>query len=89
VSLAAQAQFVGKQFDDDLNQARVAGQTDPGLPKYGLLDLTASRAFGPNLEVFFGVQNVFDREYFVMTNPTTVGTPRLVNGGVRIRFVGR
>jgi outer membrane receptor protein involved in Fe transport len=89
VSLAVQAQFVGKQFDDDLNQARVAGQDEPGLPKYGVLDLTGSRAIGPNLEVFFGVQNVFDREYFVMTNPTTVGTPRLVNGGVRIRFVGR
>ena len=32
------------------------------------------------------MQNLTDREYFVGTLPTTIGTPRLVNGGVRIRF---
>jgi outer membrane receptor protein involved in Fe transport len=49
----------------------------------------ASRSFGNNLDVFFGVQNLFDQAYFVQTNPSTVGTPRLVSGGVRVRFVGR
>jgi len=39
--------------------------------------------------VFFGVQNLLDKEYFVQTNPSTIGTPRLINGGVRIRFSGR
>ena len=43
----------------------------------------ASRAFGSNIDVFFGVQNLFDQKYFVQTNPSTFGTPRLVNGGVR------
>ena len=49
----------------------------------------ASRAIGSNLDVFFGVQNLFDQAYFVQTGPSTLGTPRLVSGGVRIRFVGR
>jgi outer membrane receptor protein involved in Fe transport len=67
----------------------VPGFSQPGLPKYALVDFTASRAMGRNLEVFFGVQNLFNREYFVGTLPTTIGSPRLVNGGFRLRFIGR
>ncbi|PYR38531.1 MAG: hypothetical protein DMF90_02920, partial [Acidobacteria bacterium] len=89
VTLTLGAQFVGRQFDDDLNSRIVPGYTDPGLPKYSVWDLTASRAFGKNVEVFFGVQNLADREYYVGTLPTTIGSPRLLNGGVRIRFSGR
>jgi len=89
VTITLGAQFVGRQFDDDLNSRIVPGYTDPGLPKYSVWDLTASRAFGKNVEVFFGVQNLADKEYYVGTLPTTTGSPRLVNGGVRIRFSGR
>jgi outer membrane receptor protein involved in Fe transport len=99
VTLAGGVQFLGRQFDDDLNVRAVpaaalteAGydvSTAPGLPGYALVDLMASRSFGNNLDVFFGVQNLFDQAYFVQTNPSTVGTPRLVSGGVRVRFVGR
>ncbi len=89
VTVAIGAQFLGRQFDDDLNSRVVPGFTDPGLPKYAMWDLTASRAVGHNLEVFFGVQNLADRQYFVGTLPTTIGSPRLVNGGVRIRFSGK
>jgi hypothetical protein len=32
------------------------------------------------------VQNLFDEEYIVGTLPTTIGSPRLVHGGVRVRF---
>ena len=67
----------------------VPGYTQPGLPGYPIVDATASRAIGRNVEVFVGVQNLFNREYFVGTLPTTIGSPRLVNGGVRIRVVGR
>ena len=35
------------------------------------------------------IQNLLDKEYLVQTNPSTIGTPRLVNGGIRIRFTGR
>jgi iron complex outermembrane receptor protein len=99
LTIAAGVQFLGRQFDDDLNVRTVpaatlaeAGYTasdEPGLPKYAVVDLMASRTFGPNTEVFFGVQNLFDQKYFVQTNPSTFGTPRLVSGGVRLRFAGR
>jgi outer membrane receptor protein involved in Fe transport len=82
-------QAVGRQFDDDLNSRVVPGETEPGLPGYALLDLSASKSLGQNFEIFFGAQNVFDRTYFVGTLPTTTGTPRLVHGGVRLRFAGR
>ena len=65
---------IGTQFDDDQNLRAVPGYTTPGLPKYGTASLRASRNLGSRLEVFFGVQNLFDQEYFVMTNPTTVGS---------------
>jgi outer membrane receptor protein involved in Fe transport len=102
-TIAVGAQFLGRQFDDDLNvrtvgaaalaEAGYAVSTKPGLPAYAVVDLMASRAIGrangSNVEVFFGVQNLFDKEYFVQTGPSTIGTPRLVNGGIRVRFAGR
>ena len=81
--------FFGRQFDDDQNARIKPGETEPGLPAYALMDVSASRAVGRNLEVFVGVQNVFDEEYYVMLLPTTIGSPRLVHGGVRVRFSGR
>jgi outer membrane receptor protein involved in Fe transport len=79
-TLAAAAQLVGGQFDDDLNTPTRR------LPNYTLMDLTASRQFGRNAEVFLGVQNLFDEEYLVGTLPTTVGAPRLLTGGIRLRI---
>jgi outer membrane receptor protein involved in Fe transport len=79
-TLAAGLQFVGAQFDDDLNQV------SRRLPGFALVDFTASRTVSDNLEVFLGVQNLLDKEYFVGTLPTTVGSPRLVSGGVRVRL---
>ena len=87
--MASRVQFIGTQFDDDLNVAHRAGIHRPGLPDYAVADFTASRTIDRNFDVFFGVQNLFDVQYFVGTLPTTIGSPRLVNGGVRIRFVGR
>jgi outer membrane receptor protein involved in Fe transport len=102
-TVAVGAQFLGRQFDDDQNvrtvgaaalaEAGNTASTAPGLPGYAVVDLMASRAMGRaignNLEVFFGVQNLFDKEYFVQTGPSTIGTPRLINAGVRVRFAGR
>jgi outer membrane receptor protein involved in Fe transport len=97
-TVAVAIQFVGLQYNDDQNVNFIPTATladagyDPvpaGLPGYKVVDLSALRDLGRNLQVFFGVQNLFDREYFVQTNPSTIGTPRLVNGGVRIRFSGR
>jgi outer membrane receptor protein involved in Fe transport len=83
------AQLVGRQFDDDQNVRRVPGFTDPGLPNYALWELTASRALNRNIEIFAGVQNIGDRTYYVGTQPTTIGSPRLMNVGARIRFSGK
>jgi outer membrane receptor protein involved in Fe transport len=97
--VALAVQFVGLQYNDDLNINFIppATLTDAGydtsitagLPGYTSVDLTVSREVGRNLQVFVGVQNLLDTEYFVQTNPSTIGTPRLVNGGIRVRFNGR
>ena len=58
------------------------------MPGYTTVDLTASRAINRNFEVFAGAQNLFNKTFFVGTLPDTIGTPLLVNGGVRIRFGG-
>lgn len=79
---------MGRQFDDDLNSRAVPGLAEAGLPKYTVVSASLSRAITRRLEAFVGVQNLFDREYFVGTLPTTVASPRLVSGGVRVR-VGR
>jgi outer membrane receptor protein involved in Fe transport len=89
VTVAASAMFFGRQYDDDLNTRTKPGETEPGLPPYGVLDLNVSRDFGRNLDVFFGMQNLFDQEYYVQLLPTTIGSPRLVHGGVRVRWTGR
>jgi outer membrane receptor protein involved in Fe transport len=98
-SVALGVQFIGLQFNDDQNVNFIPTATltsegydsfsGPGLPTYTVVDLTASRDLGHNLQVFFGVQNMFDQVSFVQTNPSTIGTPRLVNVGFRVRFSGR
>jgi outer membrane receptor protein involved in Fe transport len=80
VNVVFGVQAVGRQFDDDLNTATRV------LPGYGVISLTASRRVSRNLEIFAGAQNLTNREYLVGTLPTTIGTPRLINAGVRVRF---
>jgi len=88
-TVAVGLQFVGRQFDDDQNSRVVPGESSPGLPGYTIADVTVSRRISSQVEGFVGVQNLFDREYVVGTLPTTIGSPRLVNGGVRVRIAGR
>jgi len=82
-------QAIGRQFEDDLNARIVPGETDPGLPGYTILDFTAARSFGPNFDVFFGIQNIANTEYIAFTQPTTTGSPRMYNGGIRLRWSQR
>jgi outer membrane receptor protein involved in Fe transport len=89
VSLTVSAMMFGRQFNDDQNTGRVPGRDEAGLPGYGVMELTAMREVGRNLDVFFGVQNLFDTEYYVGLVPTTIGSPRLVNGGIRVHWAGR
>ena len=92
VNVAVENQFIGHQFDDDRNEAailpRVTGKTEIGLPAYSVTNLTIARTVNRNIDLFFGVQNLFGTLYYVGTNPTTIGTPRLINGGIRLK-VGR
>jgi outer membrane receptor protein involved in Fe transport len=82
------ALFVGHQFDDDQNVKAKTGE-EPGLPAYGVVDMSVLRALGRNLDVFVTVQNMFDKEYWVQLQPTTIAAPRLVNVGLRVRWSGR
>jgi outer membrane receptor protein involved in Fe transport len=81
-------QAVGRQFDDDRNERIVPGETEPGLPRYGVVSLSVGRAVTNNVEVFLSAQNLFDETYFVGTQPTLVGPPRLVSVGLRLRLQG-
>ena len=103
LNAAVWIQVYGLQFDDDQNVRAVLPQAlaeagypttlGPGLPGYTTVDATASRTLMRNvrtsIDLFVGVQNLFNKEYFVGTLPDTIGTPRLVNGGVRVRFSGQ
>ena len=89
VTATVTAFFYGRQFDDDLNARTKPGETEPGLPGYGTMELSALREIGRHLDVFVGVQNLFDEEYYVGFAPTTIGSPRLVNAGIRVRWSGR
>jgi outer membrane receptor protein involved in Fe transport len=103
VTAALSIQVIGRQFDDDQNTraipaaalaeagypADVSTTTNPGLPKYTIVSISVSRPIGHSLEAFVGAQNLFDREYFVGTLPTTIGTPRMINAGLRVRLSGR
>jgi outer membrane receptor protein involved in Fe transport len=86
INVALGVQFLGRQFDDDLNARIVPGESEPGLPGYTMVDLSVSRALVRNVDVFLGVQNLLNEEYIVGTLPTTIGSPRLAHGGVRVRF---
>lgn len=88
-NLSLQLQAIGRQFDDDQNIRTVPGQSEPGLPGYGVVSLFASRPITRSVEVFFGAQNLFDQGYYVGTLPTTVGAPRMVHAGVRVSFMPR
>ena len=61
----------------------------PGLPAYATSELTITRAIGRNVDVFLAAQNLFGQEYIVAMLPTSIGSPRLVNAGVRVKLNGR
>jgi outer membrane receptor protein involved in Fe transport len=89
VDVTLDIQAVGSQFDDDQNSRVVPGYSNPGLPKYALVSLLASRRVSSTFDVFVGAQNLLDQQYFVGTLPTTIGTPRMITAGVRVRVGGR
>jgi iron complex outermembrane receptor protein len=98
-TIAFEIEATGRQFEDDQNvlvippatlvDAGYSASLEAGLPGYTIANLSVSRTLGHNLDVYAGVQNMFDKTYFVGMLPTTIGSPLMANVGVRIRFSGR
>jgi outer membrane cobalamin receptor len=78
VAVLLQGRWAGRQFDDDLNQLPLRG--------YFTADLSLRRPLGDHLEVFLSGENLFDREVVTGRTPVeTLGTPRLVQLGLKVR----
>ncbi len=81
LTVGFQARASSSQFDDDLNQFRLAS--------YFTLDAIVSRRITEKVELFAAVENVFNQRYEVGKTPvTTLGPPILIRGGLRVR-IGR
>ena len=76
---SAMVRFVGRQFEDDRNAMP--------LDSFVVADLTAACRVGRSAEAFAAVENLFDERYAVGLTPiATVGPPRLIRAGVRLRL---
>ena len=76
-----QGRYAGDQFENDLNTLK--------LGDYFVLDLAAARPVGKDREIFLQIENLLDETYEVGRSSNgivTVGTPRLVHGGLRLHF---
>lgn len=73
---AVQSRASSAQFDDDLNTFR--------LEPYFQADAFVSKRFGENLQIFTGIENIFNSRYSVGRTPLrTVSSPINVRVGVR------
>ncbi|MGH9838477.1 MAG: TonB-dependent receptor [Blastocatellia bacterium] len=76
---AIQFRATGRQFDDDQNRLP--------LGSFAVIDATVARPLGRYFEVFVAVQNLLDERFAVGRTPLeTLGMPRMLRGGVRLRF---
>jgi outer membrane receptor protein involved in Fe transport len=79
VTAAMQFRASGKQFDDDQNRLP--------LGSFAVIDVMVARPLGRYVEVFVAAQNLLDERFAVGRTPLeTLGMPRMVRGGVRLRF---
>jgi outer membrane receptor protein involved in Fe transport len=77
VDVEVSTRLVGDQFEDDLNRLL--------LERFATVDLRVSRRLRRGLEAFVAVENLFDARFAVGRTPIeTLGTPRLVHGGIRV-----
>lgn len=75
-SFAFQGRAASKQFDDDLNTFE--------LEPYFQLDAFAAKKFKENLQVFIGIENIFNSRYSVGKTPIrTVSSPLNLRVGFR------
>lgn len=78
-TISLQERATGHQFDDDQNHFL--------LHRFFRTDAYASHELTRYVELFISGENLFDRSIEVGRTPIlTLGTPRLVQGGLRIRW---
>lgn len=78
-SIAPRARFIGEQFDDDLNQLRLAAAT--------ILDLAVTARLARGAEAFLSAENLFDHRIETGRSAdglVNTGTPRLLLVGLRL-----
>jgi outer membrane receptor protein involved in Fe transport len=79
VTATMQFRASGKQFDDDQNRLP--------LGSFAVVDMMVARPLTRYLDAFVAVQNLLDTQYAVGRTPLeTLGMPRMVRGGVKLRF---
>jgi outer membrane receptor protein involved in Fe transport len=79
VTVSAAARWIGDQFEDDRNTLVLEG--------YGVYDLALRRVISDRYQMFLSMENVLDRAYAVGRTPVeTLGTPRLIHGGLGLRL---
>lgn len=79
ITAAMQFRASGKQFDDDQNRLP--------LGSFAVIDVMIARPLNRYVEAFFAVQNLLNERYAVGRTPLeTLGMPRMLRGGVRLRF---
>jgi outer membrane receptor protein involved in Fe transport len=81
-SAAGVGRYVGRQFDDDLNQLALSGYfTADGILRYHLSD---------RAEAFIAAENLLDRTYSIARTPAEqIGAPRLLRVGLRLSWKQR
>lgn len=81
VRARVQGRYGGDQFEDGLNSLKLDG--------YFVLDIAIARPLGKGREIFLQMENLLDETYEVGRSSNgivTIGTPRLVHGGLRFYF---
>jgi iron complex outermembrane recepter protein len=74
-----QTRWVSSQFEDDRNQLRLGG--------FVLFDANVRKSLTDNLELFFSVENILNKNYAVGRTPVEqLGSPRLAYGGLFLRL---
>jgi len=81
-TFGVQARFSASQYDDDLNSLQLGG--------YWTLDALFGHSLNEWVGFFLAGENLTDAEYDVGRTPVrTVGPPRTIRGGFRVRLGGR
>jgi len=79
--LTLQAQFIGSQFEDDLNRRQ--------LGNYVLFGAGYTRPLGKHIQLVLRAENLLDRQFpdgITGDNLVTRGTPRFATAGIRLTF---